>query len=189
MTMRTPLLVALLVTLVGSAAHADLTGATVNVSAYYPDTGTLFVDPGDVVVSGALEYPAGSYDPYTNSVAIDITDTQIILDDTTNNALPAAPAAFNGYILRVVSGPGIATATVDPASAWKPVELTVVNGEVRINYQGLAVKDFPGRFSIINYTVPEPDRVALAATGLLVFAACLAVKSRIPGSRGGRKRS
>ena len=186
--MRTPLLLALFVTLIGSAARADLTGATVNVSAYFPDTDTVFVDPGDVVVSGGLEYPAGSYDPFTNSVAVDVTDMQIILDDTTNNALPASPAAFNGYILRVVSGPGVATATVDPASAWKPVELTVVNGEVRINYQGLQTKDFPGRFSIINYTaVPEPHPGALAATGLLVFAARLVTRRRSESARALRR--
>lgn len=186
--MRTPLLLALLSTLVGSAAQADLTGATVNISAYYPDTDALFWDPGDVVVSGALEYPAGSFGTYTQAVAIDITDTQIILDDTTITALPALPAEFNGYVLRVISGPGITTASIDPASAWKPVEVTVVNGELRINYQGVEERDFPGPLSIINYTaVPEPHPTALAATGLLLFTARLATRSR--GARRGLRRT
>jgi MYXO-CTERM domain-containing protein len=165
------LLPVLLLALLAAPAHAGLIGATVNVSAYFPNTSSVYVDPGNVVVSDALEYPAGSYSIFTGSVAVDVSDTQIILDDTTNNALPASPADFNGYILRVISGPAIASASVDPASGWVPVEVTVVNGDLRINYQGLTSGVLPNPLSIIHFTtVPEPGLGLLAAVGLLGLA-------------------
>jgi hypothetical protein len=148
-------------------AQAGLLGATVNVSGYYPDSDSLYLDPGDAVVSGAVEYPQGIYGSY-GSVAVDITDTQLIIDDQIGNALPFADAEFNGFILRVLSGPQIATASVDPASNFSPVEVSVIDGDLLLNFQGVSEKDSPGRYSIINFTtVPEPGPGLLMGLGLV----------------------
>ena len=42
--------------LCAQASHAGLMGSTVNMSAYFPDSASLFLDPGNVIVSGAVEF-------------------------------------------------------------------------------------------------------------------------------------
>jgi hypothetical protein len=154
------------------AADAGLLGATVNMSAYYPTAASLYDNGGNVVVSGGVEYPAGSFSLYNNSWQIDITDTQIIITDLTSQGLPFSPATFNGWILHVVSGPDIVSATGDGASGFLPSAISVVNGDLLLNFQGITGP--AGSSSIINYSteavsVPEPASLAVFAFGLLAL--------------------
>ena len=147
-------------------AHAGLIGATVDVAAYYPTSSILYADGGTRTVSGAIEYPAGSFAGYNTSFRIDITDTQLILTNAGNSTgLPFAGATFNGFILTVLSGPTLLSASVDSSSAFSPVGISSVGGnQLLLNYQGVTGPSQPVS-SIINInTVPEP------ATWLTVLA-------------------
>jgi hypothetical protein len=141
-------------------AHAGLIGATVDVGAYDPTSSSLFKDGGITTVSGAIEYPSGSFAGYNSSWQIDITDTQLILTDAApSNGFPFASAAFNGFILTVLSGPTLVSASVDPSSAFSPVISIVGGNELLLNYQGVTGSGAVS--SIIDITtgassVPEP---------------------------------
>lgn len=47
--------------LAATPAQAGFLGATVNVKALFPDTSTIEVDGGNAVVTGAVEYAAGTF--------------------------------------------------------------------------------------------------------------------------------
>ena len=145
------------------AAHAGLMGSTVNVSVYFPDSASNWLDPGDVTVSGALEYPTGSYFAYHASWAIDISDTQLIITDSLSSGFPFNPATFNGWILSVVSGPSILSAVEDGASGLSPFAISVVGGNLLLNYQGVQgpTAGCPRRLSILRSTrrpIPGHER-------------------------------
>jgi hypothetical protein len=148
-----------------TAAYAQLTGATVNVSAYYPDSMSVYHDPGNVVVSAAVEYPSGSYPSYNPSWEVDVSADQLMIKDATSTGFPFQPADFNGFILEVLSGPTILSAAADPSSGFFPVSLSVVGGtKILANFQG--VTGGPGALSsIVNITfVPEPQALTMLVT-------------------------
>jgi hypothetical protein len=148
-----------------ATVQAQLTGATVNVSAYYPDSMSIFHDPGNVIVSDVLEYPSGSYPSYNSSWEVDVSANQWQIRDATSSGFPFQPADFNGFILEVISGPTILSATADDGSGFFPMSLSVVGGtKILANFQG--VTGGPGALSsIINITVvPEPQAITMLAT-------------------------
>ncbi len=77
------LLNAILFAALSSTAYAGLIGATVNVSANFPDPATVYADGGNQVVGAGVEYPAGIFAAYNSSWQVDITDTQMIVSNTT----------------------------------------------------------------------------------------------------------
>jgi hypothetical protein len=158
-----------------SASHAGLLGSTVNVSAFFPDTSSLFSNGGDTTVSGAIEYPSGSFPTYNTTWQVDITDTQMIISDAgAQGGFPFGPATFNGFILTVLSGPVITSAVTDAASQFSPVDVTVVGGnEVEVNFEGVDASNATPLTSIIDIettssvAVAEPTSLALIGVGLL----------------------
>jgi hypothetical protein len=98
-----------------------------------------------VVVSAAVEYPAGSFPSYDPTLSIDITDTQLII--TTPLGVSFTPASFNGFLLTIISGPSIVSAVADSSSQYKPVGISIVGGDqLYLNYEGV---DFVGSSSSI----------------------------------------
>lgn len=175
-SLRALALAALLPLALAGQANAGLLGSTVNMSPYYPTSASQYDDAGNVVVSGAVEYPDGSFDLYNNSWQIDISDTQLVITDFRSEGLPYSPADFNGWILHVVSGPNIVSASADGASGFLPFAISVVNGDLLLNFQG--VSGPAGSSSIINFStdpgpdpvsVPEPASLAVFAMGLLAL--------------------
>ncbi len=151
------------------AAHATLLGATVNVSAYYPTVGNLYQAGPDVVVSNAIEYPMGTFGSYNPSWQIDITDTQIRITNTGGTGFPYLNAAFNGWVLTMVSGPAITGGSVAVGSQFNPNSITLVGNQLFLNYQGVTGEGT--LTSIIDIrtgaSVPEPGTLALLGAGLL----------------------
>jgi hypothetical protein len=155
-----------------------LIGASVDVAAYYPDSSTLFQDGGTKTVSGSIEYPGGTFSSYNSSWQVDITDTQLIVTKTTASGFPFQPASFNGFVLTILSGPALVSASADAASNFSPVGISIVGNKLFLNFQGVSADNavFPVS-SIININsgasgVPEPATwitVLTSGLGLLGF--------------------
>ncbi len=155
-------------------AHAGLIGATVDVTADYPEIGSILADGGNQIVSGAIEYPAGSFDGYGDAWQVDITDTQLILTNTAVG-FPFGSADFNGFVLKIISGPAILSASVDPGSDFSPIGISVVNGnEIDLNYTDVTHSNSASSSSIIDITeaspVPEPSSFLVIAGAALALA-------------------
>lgn len=164
---------------VATPASAGLLGSTVNVSAYFPNDATVFEDPGDALVSGGVEYLSGSYPTYNSSWQVDVADTSINITDLLSVGLPFTPAAFNGFVLTVVSGPAIASASINPASTIVPVSASVSGGRLFINFSGVGAA--AGGTAIVDFTtagVPVPAPAALALFGLGLAALGLRRRAR-----------
>jgi hypothetical protein len=97
------------------------------------------LDGGTKTVSGAIEYPSGSFFAYNASWQIDISDTQLILTNAgPSDGFPFQDGTFNGFILTVLSGPTLLSASVDAASAFSPVSISIVGGnELLLNFEGV----------------------------------------------------
>lgn len=87
---------------VASSAQAGLLGATVDVSALYPNASSVYADGGAAVVGSGVEYPAGTFSAYNLSWQVDVADSQISITDTTGAGLPYAGTSFNGWELKVL---------------------------------------------------------------------------------------
>jgi uncharacterized protein (TIGR03382 family) len=156
---------------IATPASAGLLGSTVNVSTYFPDASTLFYDPGNAVVGASVEYPQGSYPPYNTSWEVDVSDNRITITDVLGTGLSFAPGSFNGFVLTVVSGPSIVSASVDAASTIVPVDVTVSGGRLFINFAGVSDQDFgSGIVTFVTGDVPVPAPAALALFGLGLVA-------------------
>ena len=142
-------------------ARAGLLGSVVNVSAYFPDTNTIFEAGGNVTVSSAIEYPTNSFLNYDRFAQIDITDNQVIIENTLNSPAPFNAGLFNGFVLTIISGPAISSAVVDPSSQANPVWIAVQNGnKLWVNFEGETVG--AGARTIIDINlVPEPSATDL----------------------------
>ena len=150
-----------------TANAATLIGATVNVSARYPNTTTVYADGGNKVVTDGVEYGTGSFAAYNPGFSIDVQADGLVIFFTGNPNF--ATAAFNGFVLRVLSGPALTNATIDAASTFSSISATVTNGDLFLNYSGVQGTSNDTNTSIIRFTgfsaaVPEP-----ATWGLMVF--------------------
>jgi hypothetical protein len=162
--------VAVLFGVATGSAHAGLLGSTVNVSAYYPDSITIYQAGPNTTVTGAIEYPTGTFTAYNPSWQIDITDTQITISDTRGTGFPYQVASFNGWILSVLSGPSILSAVADGASQFNPVGISIVNGnQLFLNFSGVA-GPASGTSIIDITTVPEPASLVLLGLGMVGIA-------------------
>ena len=160
-------------------AQAGLNGAAIDVAAYYPTSTNIYDDPGNRVVSAAIEYPAGSYPTYNSSWQVDAADSTLTITNTTSG-FAFATATFNGFILRVISGPIIASASADASSDFLPTSVTVQGGnEILVNFSGVD-HDNTLVSSVINFTtVPEPATVGMLVTGLSIVGGVRLFRRRI----------
>ena len=140
-------------------ASGGLDGSLVNVSAYYPTTSSVYDAGGNTVVTGAVEYPTGSFPYYNPGWQVDITDTQIIISDAGGFGFPYAGAPFNGWVLTILSGPVITSAAVDPSSQFDPVGISIVGGnQLFLNYSGVGGEGVESSIIDINSgPVSTPD--------------------------------
>ena len=166
-------LTALAMVVIAGAAQASLIGAEVNVTASFTGSSPVTSDPGNRTVSGAVEYEAGAYVGYNPRIQIDIGANQLTILDVQSLAINFGAAPFNGWILRVISGPSIVSASLDGSSGFAPFAISIMDGDLLMNYQGVQAP--AGTTSVINFTtdtdvaIPEPATMALFSMGLLLL--------------------
>ena len=137
-------------------ADAQYIGANINVSAHYPTIDAVYDNPGNRIVSNAIEYPAGSYTLYNFNWQIDITANQMVLTWTNPGTGWFQTASFNGFVFtHALDAPLMQSATVDPASDFAPINVLLQANKVYLNYSGVEDVTSNAR-SIINFNVPEP---------------------------------
>ncbi|MDQ2764258.1 MAG: hypothetical protein M3Y22_12505, partial [Pseudomonadota bacterium] len=78
-----------------TANAATLIGATVNVSARYPNTTTVYADGGNKVVTDAVEYGTGSFAAYNPNFSVDVQADRVVI--FLNGGTSFGTAAFNGF--------------------------------------------------------------------------------------------
>jgi hypothetical protein len=146
-------------------AHASLIGSTVDARYYYPNLGTLSTDAGSTTVSAALEYSS------INGYAVDITDTQILIEYLGASNVVFTGAAFNGFEF-LFSGVTIAGATANGSSTFlENPAISIVGNNIFLNYSNVNTGSGPTT-SIIDVTTPgsgapEPGTLTLIGAGLL----------------------
>ena len=157
-------------TLITAPASATLVGATVDVTARYPNTTSIYTDPGTRIVSdSAIEYVAGSYPNYNSSWQVDVFGDHIDITDALSTGLSFGTATFNGFVLDVINGPDILSASIDESSTIVPLSTTISNGDLFINFSGVSQRS--GGTARINFTtagggaVPEPATWAMMLVG------------------------
>lgn len=148
-------------------ASASLIGATVDVTANYPDPTSVYTDPGSVIVGNGVEYPTGSYPTYNSNFSVDILANSLVISMTSGVSFGSAD--FNGFVLSVLSGPDITSAFVDASSNLSPIELFISGGDLYVDFAGL---NYGSPWSTtINFTtsnnpaVPEPATWAMMLIG------------------------
>jgi hypothetical protein len=153
-----------------NTAAAGLIGATVDLAGYYPDLASIYADAGNSVVGPGIEYPFGSLAPYSYTLQVDVSDDTLTI--TLSRGTDFTHADFNGLVLQTISGPSIASATIDPLSTFSPSSLSVDSGNrLLMNFADRDVL-FGDSVAIIDLaTVPEPGSFALAAVGIVAIAA------------------
>lgn len=170
MSLRTAILAAVAIFAIVPAAQADLIGSTVQLTDYFPDLSTVFRDSGTAVVGGTVEFP-GAGGVLSGDEDVDITGNQIILTELIDG--PYATAAFNGYVLTILSGPIITGVSFDASSTETISDLTFDAHHVFINMQGVSIPAV-GATVVINVTtadaVPEPLTLSLFGAGLAGMA-------------------
>jgi hypothetical protein len=117
-----------------ASAQAGLNGDLVDVSAYYPDTSTLYSDGGVTTVGPSVEYPVGSFPAYQPTASVDLTNDQIIISGSFGQFLSGT---FNGFAIKVLSGSVITSDITDASSTLDPLSMTIVGNTLWVNFEGI----------------------------------------------------
>lgn len=149
------------------ASAASIIGETVNVSARYPTTESVYSNPGDRIVTDGVEYATGAFANYNSSFSVDVRDNSFVINSNSPTFFGIAP--FNGFVLQLRSLTQFLSASVDPTSSLNPVSLSFDSDEIFVNFSGAGTSS-PWS-TTINFTtdavaaVPEPSTWMLMLLG------------------------
>lgn len=153
-----------------AGAHAGINGTSVDLKAYYPDSSSVYSDAGSAVVGPLVEFPLFSLPGYLG-LSFDLSDTQISICCS----VVFAGATFNGFAF-TFSTVVPTSASVDSASSYAPVGISLIGNTLFLNYQG--VHNVTNGPSLIDLqfdaaSVPEPANWALMIAGFLAAGVTL----------------
>lgn len=147
------------------ASAASIIGETVNVSARYPTSQSIYSNPGDRVVTDGVEYATGAFANYNGSFSVDVRDNSFVINS--NSPIFFGTAAFNGFVLQLRSVTQFVSASVDPTSDLNPVDLSFDSDEIFVNFSG-AQSSAPWS-TTINFGTDAVAAVPEPATWLLML--------------------
>jgi hypothetical protein len=168
--------------LISLSARAQLLGSTVDVTARYPDVGSIYTDGGVAIVGPDIEYPAGSFASYNASWQVDITGNQMLVTNT-DTGFDFTDASFNGFVLTVLSGPTLLSAAVDPASGFAPIDISLTGGnQLALNFAGVTSFSGGPLTAVIDLgfatAVPEAENALMLLAGLTLLGFRVARRGR-----------
>lgn len=146
---------------------ADITGDTVNVTHFFPDSSSVNLDMGNQVV------PTGSFN-YYGIYDVVVSGTFMTVDVHCGTGCSWSDASFNGMVLTNLTSSSFSGVSIDGSTNYAGFDLSRLSfdaNHVYVNLQGL---DANGYLQVDFTTpVPEPETYAmlLAGLGLLGFAA------------------
>ena len=152
-----------------SAAAGLFDGKTLQVSYLYPDTGSAFRGPDDIIGGGpAVTWNIGS------SMSVTLAGNTVTAVDTCYVGCIFDPVTFNGLrltdtygVLAPITGVSINAASNFPAFDLSRV--TFDSDNVYLNFQGLTFETNPAVFAVDVQTsggaIPEPSTWALLLAG------------------------
>ncbi len=163
------LLIVLVVLALSSQANALLMGETIEVTYLFPDTGTIWYGPGNVVVGAGpeLQFNIGGTD-----IIVDIEDSAAIFSLTASSIFN--PGSFNGVRLTDVlnSIPDFTSVLLDASTTLNNVAVSFDANNIYVDFVNSGSFS-QGDFAKVNIAaVPEPSTLLLFGAGLvgLVFA-------------------
>lgn len=154
-----------------------LAGQTVEVTYLFPNTGTIFTAPVDVVG------PAGTLTNYANFMNISLSDTNILIT-TTRNAVQNN-VAFDGLRFVDVNGniPNFTSVALDAATNYAGFTASRITTSAHTIF--VNVENLPGLNGQVisldiggSASVPEPDSRIWAGCALLLLLCSLVWKRR-----------
>ena len=171
------LLSAMMLFVMVSIAHADITGDTIEIQYFYPNNVTLYpsVFPSSNPVTGAVTAAGLTMDLFYNQdVTVYPTSVNMVGINTSGSFF--VTAAFNGVSITDLTNPSAFTAfSVDPASnviGFNSSDVSLIGGVLYINYEGLNTPY--GSLAQVDLTapagVPEPTTLLLLGLGLVGLA-------------------
>lgn len=155
-----------LLALTGPAQAVSITGDTVNLTHYFPDSLSVNLNLGNQVVPTSSFNYFGIYDVTVNS-------TFLTLDVHCGTGCFWTDSVFNGPVLTDLSSAVFADVSIDGSSSYAGFDesrLTFDSSHVYINLEGLDANGFL-RVNFGANSVPEPSVLALFGIGLLGIGA------------------
>jgi len=165
---------------VAGSAFAGLIGKQFDIGYYFPDTNTLYAQasfsPSSFIAGSGVD-TIGNVEGVT-FLNVDLADNNLTITFDTVLTNPTwSNAAFNGLILSTADFLGVANPVVDPGSTFSGFDasrITLTAHQIFLDWNGLSYQDgtvLALSFADVPLSVPEPQSVALAGLGLVVFAA------------------
>jgi hypothetical protein len=164
------ILLALALIGLSAPACAGLVSAPIRVMTIGPTQGDVLEYGYNSVIDGSVQYPSGTF-PDFHSMSVQVTASQVFVSFQYTSYFVVQP--FNGIEITLLSG-SFTGASVDGASAFDPVAISVTGSNLFLNYEGVSF--ISGTKSVVDISgdsaaAPEPASAVFLSLGLIAMGA------------------